>query len=82
MNSTQEIHGHEVIQMIAESGRSFTRTSLKETILGKFGAEARFFTCSANNMTADDLITFLGHKGILAPEGENLQFSSAHVCSH
>ena len=49
------IHGHEVLHMILSSKVAFTQRSLIEAIHQRFGEEARFHTCSAENMTAAEL---------------------------
>ena len=61
MNS---IHGHEVMHMMVNSGKSFSRDSLKKAIHVQFGSETRFFTCSAQGMDADQLINFLENGNI------------------
>lgn len=54
-------HGHEVLAMM--QGHSYTEKSLLEAIIEKFGAEDRFYTCSAENLTAQGLIDFLKEHG-------------------
>lgn len=56
------IHGHEVLHMILSSKVTFTKRSLIEAIHQRFGEEARFHTCSAENMTATELVAFLEKK--------------------
>lgn len=56
------IHGHEVLHMILSSKVAFTQRSLIEAIHQRFGEEARFHTCSAENMTAAELVVFLEKK--------------------
>lgn len=46
------IHGHEVLNMMIESGVQYTHTSLEAAIKARFGEQARFHTCSAEGMTA------------------------------
>lgn len=46
------IHGHEVLQMMLASGESWTVASLEAAIRRRFGEEARFHTCSAENLSA------------------------------
>ena len=53
---SQSIHGHEVMEMMLEEGGHFTRASLREAIEARFGADARFHTCSASEMDAEALI--------------------------
>lgn len=60
MNS---IHGHEVLNMMIESGEQYTHGSLEAAIKARFGEQARFHTCSASDMTAAELVAFLAAKG-------------------
>lgn len=41
------IHGHEVLNMMIESGEQYTHASLEAAIKARFGEQARFHTCSA-----------------------------------
>jgi probable metal-binding protein len=58
-----QIHGHAVLEMMLASGHAYTRESLRAAILERFGPGARFYTCSADGMTAEELITFLHNRG-------------------
>jgi probable metal-binding protein len=80
-NST-EVHGHEVIAMMMTSDVPFTRASLVATIQAKFGANTRFYTCSASNMSADELVTFLEQRGKFTPQGAGFNVDPARVCQH
>ncbi len=55
----ERVHGHEVMAMMVESGTGYTRESLRAAIVERFGPDTRFYTCSADRMTPDELITFL-----------------------
>lgn len=57
------IHGHEVLNMMIESGEQYTHASLEAAIKARFGEQARFHTCSAEGMTAGELVAFLAAKG-------------------
>jgi probable metal-binding protein len=78
----EQIHGHEVMQMMLQSGKPYTRTSLLKDIVAKFGPDARFHTCSAENLTAEGLIDFLQSKGKFVPCQEGFQTSSDLMCDH
>lgn len=52
------IHGHEVLQMMLASKECWTVASLEAAIHRRFGAEARFHTCSAENLSAAELVAF------------------------
>jgi probable metal-binding protein len=78
----EQIHGHEVIQMMLQSAKPYTRASLRDDIIAQFGPDARFFTCSADNLTAEGLIDFLQAKGKFVPCDQGFQFSPEQMCQH
>ena len=61
----EQLHAHEVLHMM--EGNSYSEASLKEAIVKTFGEDQRFYTCSAENMDADELIVFLKQKGKFMP---------------
>ncbi len=77
-----QIHGHEVMEMMMKSGKDYTVESLKNDIISTFGNDTRFYTCSAQNMNADEIIHFLSGKGkfILSEDGFNTDQSK--ICDH
>lgn len=77
-----EIHGHEVIAMILESSHSYTRESLAEAIVARFGSDTRFFTCSASGMDAATLVAFLESRGKFMPLDDGFTINPDRVCSH
>ena len=79
---TNQIHGHEVMQMMVESDATYSVESLKTAILNKFGAEARFYTCSADNLTADELIALLEQRGKFIAQKDGFSTSSDKICNH
>ncbi len=78
----EQIHGHEVMQMMLQSGTAYTRTTLLNDIVSTFGRDSRFFTCSADNLTAEGLIDFLQAKGKFVPCDSGFRTSSDLMCSH
>jgi probable metal-binding protein len=79
----KEIHGHDVLNMMLDSGLSYTRQSLAEAIIQRFGAEARFHTCSAENLTAAELVEFLETKGKFIPQPDGgINTSPDLICKH
>ncbi len=76
---TKEIHAHEILRMM--EGCSYTTASLKDAIIEKFGAEARFNTCSAEGMDADAIIEFLEAKGKFKPSESGFTMDITKVCS-
>ncbi len=80
----ESIHGHEVMEMMISSKESFTKESLEEAIINKFGKDARFYTCSAQNMTASEIIEFLELRGKFMDSdgGEGFQTDPSQICDH
>jgi probable metal-binding protein len=81
---SESIHGHEVMRLMLERGGSFTRESLRDTVVGQFGAGARFHTCSAEDMTAEELIDFLAVMGkfVEADGGAGFNTQPEMICKH
>lgn len=76
------IHGHEVIHMMMASGIAYSVESLTEAVHERFGAETRFHTCSAENMTARELISFLQDRGKFTPVDGGFAFNPEKMCNH
>ena len=76
------IHGHDVLNMMIESGEQYSNASLEAAITARFGEQARFHTCSAADMTAAELVAFLAARGkfILAADGFSTHESK--ICRH
>ena len=74
------VHGSEVKKMAMASGKSMTRESLHQEIIEKFGEETRFYSCAADNMTANELITFFENNGKL--NLQNYKFESCEGMAH
>lgn len=78
----QSIHGHEVLEMILAAKQPFTQESLEQAIHQTFGKEARFHTCSAQDMTARQLIQFLESRGKFISEGSGFRTAREKICRH
>jgi probable metal-binding protein len=79
----ESIHGHEVMHMIADAGRVFSKAELVTEIDGKFGEGARFHTCSAENMSAGELVEFLISRGKFQSSDEQaLTLDESAICQH
>ena len=74
------VHGHEVMQMIAESGRSFTRAELVQAIKERFGAGVRFHTCAAEGLTPEALIDFLESRGKFTISPAGMAIDAGDIC--
>lgn len=78
----EPIHGHEVMEMMIASGKNYTKESLAGEIVEKFGADARFFTCSAENMTAGELVGFLKSRGKFVDTEDGFSTDPNKICDH
>ena len=74
------IHAHEILRMM--EGNSYSTESLKDAIIAKFGKDARFNTCSAEGMDADEIIVFLTNKGKFKPTQDGFTMDISKVCSY
>lgn len=79
---SQSVHGHEVMHLMLELGGEFTRESLKQAIVARFGEQTRFHTCSAENMDAEQLIAFLQAKGKFVEGSQGFNTREEHICQH
>ncbi len=75
-------HGHEVLHMM--EGNSYkTKADLVSAIEAHFGKQERFYTCSATDMTATELVDFLAAKGKFMPATDNnFTVDKSKVCKH
>ncbi|MBW7893780.1 MAG: YecH family protein [Opitutaceae bacterium] len=76
------IHGHDVLDYIIASGATFTRETLATAIRAHFGADARFHTCSAAGMTAEQLIDFLIARGKFCGSETGFTVDPERICQH
>lgn len=81
-NMNHSIHGHEVMKMMVASGKTYTKKSLEAAIIAKFGPEARFHTCSAENMAPKDLVDFLQSRDKFINSGKGFSTDPDKICDH
>ena len=77
-----QVHAHEVIHMMLNSGKTYTQASLLTDIITHFGPDARFYACSAQNLSPEALVDFLRAKGKFVPCDEGFQTSPDLMCKH
>jgi probable metal-binding protein len=76
------IHGHDVLDYIIASGATYTRGTLAAAMRTRFGADARYHTCSAEGMTAEQLIEFLIARGKFCGSEAGFTVDTGRVCQH
>ncbi|HFZ8993079.1 TPA: YecH family metal-binding protein [Citrobacter freundii] len=78
----ESVHGHEVLEMMVESGEQYSHASLEAAIKARFGEQARFHTCFANDLTAAQLVAFLEEKGKFVARENGFSTDESQLCSH
>jgi len=78
----ESVHGHDVLHTMLENDKGWTRVSLLQAITEKYGESCRFHTCSAKDMSADELISFLENKGKFVEAGEVFNTQASKICHH
>jgi probable metal-binding protein len=68
--------------MMLASGKTYTEEALIKDIISTFGKSARFYTCSAENMTAEELVSFLDSKGKFLKRKGGFQTAADKMCKH
>lgn len=77
------IHGHDVLHMMLESPEGFASAdALVAAIEARFGTDARFHTCSAEEMDARTLVDFLAERGKFSPSAPGFNTSADKICNH
>jgi len=76
------IHGHEVMRMMVDSGKAYSRPELVSAIKEQFGEHTRFHTCSAEQMTAEALVDFLEDRGKFTASEGGLGMDAQNICDH
>lgn len=75
-------HGHEVLHMM-EGNTYTTKAALIQAITERFGADERFYTCSATGMNAEELVDFLEQRGKFKPASDDaFTVDITQMCNH
>lgn len=72
-------HAHAILDMM--EGQSFTDETLITAIIEKFGPEATFYTCSAQDLSAEEIIAFLKERGKFLTTAEGYTVNTATRCN-
>lgn len=76
------IHAHEVMHMMLENSGGFTRETLAQAIVERFGADARFHACSASGMDVEAVIDFLEIRGKFVAADGGFNTAPDRICNH
>jgi len=77
-----QVHGHDVIAMVRAAPQLFTRESLVRAVVAQFGEETRFCTCSAEGLTAGELVDFFTARQKFKLVGNGLVVNTSAACQH
>lgn len=75
-----EIHAHEVLGMML--GQTFTDETLLTAMRNTFGDDAVYYSCSRNDMTAEELLEFLKSKGKFTAVDGGYTINGGGGCGH
>ena len=68
--------------MIVDSARRWKLEDLLREIESRWGATARFHTCSAEGLDAAGLIRFLSARGKFIENGDGVVMDESKICEH
>ena len=77
----ESIHGHAVLRLLLDAPHPLSLPALREAAAERFGADTRFHTCSARDLTLDQLVDFLLARRKLAMEDGALVVRRAEICA-
>ena len=77
-----EIHAHEVMRMMLEQNSDFSRESLSQAIIERFGADAKFHSCSQADMDVQAVIDFLESRGKFVARPDGFNTAQDKICNH
>jgi probable metal-binding protein len=77
-----ETHAHEVMHMMLELDTDFSRDSLTQAITERFGADAKFHSCSQAGMGVDEVIDFLESRGKFVARADGFNTAQNKICNH
>ena len=81
MAVVENIHGHEVLKLIASFRKPLSKRELFDEVARRYGPEAHFCTCSASGMTIEELYGFLAERGKLVERDETVSADIGKMCS-
>ncbi|ASJ98608.1 MULTISPECIES: YecH family metal-binding protein [Shewanella] len=79
---SDSIHGHQVMELMLSLGRAVSKGELTQLMSQTFGENARYHTCSASEMDAQELIAFLEQKGKFTESEAGIETAADRICHH
>lgn len=78
----ERVHGHAVLEILLAAPSPMTRAALLQTTEEEFGADARYHTCSADDMTIEELLQFLLERRKITEADGYLTAHREEMCDH
>jgi len=78
----QNIHGHEIIDIVSLHPEGLSSGRLAAIATERFGVDARFLTCSTENMTLPELLEFLHERSKVELRGQTVFPGGSPACEH
>ena len=75
-------HGHDVLHFLLEAEQAFSREEILTQVTERFGASARFHTCSAEGMDVERLLALLLSRGKIVPHDGGYVVAGHRICQH
>jgi len=79
---SNSVHGHQVMELMLTLGKAISKEDLKLLMHEQFGENACYHTCSASEMTAEELIAFLDKKGKFTESEQGIETAANRICNH
>lgn len=77
-----DVHAHEVMRLMLELDSDFSRESLGQAIIERFGKETRFHSCSKSGMDVNGVIDFLESRGKFVARADGFNTAQDKICDH
>ena len=77
-----DVHAHEVMRLMLELDSDFSRQSLGQAIIERFGEKTRFHSCSKSGMDVNEVINFLESRGKFVARAEGFNTAQDKICDH
>ena len=78
----ESVHGHDVLDLIAGANPPLTVAAFEAEATRRWGADARFHTCSVSGMKLPELLGFLLARGKIVENNGLLATDPSKICNH
>ncbi|MDH1470885.1 YecH family metal-binding protein [Shewanella sp. GD03713] len=79
---SDSVHGHDVMALMVAQENPLLKPEFIALMAQTFGDNARYHTCSADNLQAEELISLLLGKGKILESKQGLTLVAGRQCNH